>query len=369
VAEEPIPPHTLNSTLAGPIEDTLYKGLAKKPGDRYATCKEFVRNLEKACSASRTWKPLARGATLNEPTMADAPRGGVTLPPARNPRRSEATGANPAGERSRLGFLPFLAAVLMAAGVIALVSWQAAPSWLLPGGRGGATAGRTTEPEKSRATTAAVSKPAAPRQPAPSATAESKPSPMPRAPEQALSEETKPAEQPAKPLNAAADVPGKAAAQPPAEGPPRRSAPAAVPEPAEVTVITSPAGATAMLDGRHETACSTPCSVDAAPGRHTVSIVKPGYQAEHRDVAVGSGPLELPIVILRATQGTLWITSSPAGAAITINGKRFPQNTPAQIPLPPGSYRVVVEKNGEQNTSALEIRNGETKVLKVSLGQ
>jgi uncharacterized membrane protein len=142
-----------------------------------------------------------------------------------------------------------------------------------------------------------------------------------------------------------------------------------VPEPAEVTVITSPAGATAMLDGRHETACSTPCSVDAAPGRHTVSIVKPGYQAEHRDVAVGSGPLELPIVILRATQGTLWITSSPAGAAITINGKRFPQNTPAQIPLPPGSYRVVVEKNGEQNTSALEIRNGETKVLKVSLGQ
>ena len=75
------------------------------------------------------------------------------------------------------------------------------------------------------------------------------------------------------------------------------------------------------------------------------------------------------MVILRTMQGTLWITSSPAGAAITINGKRFPQTTPAQIPLPPGAYRVLVEKDGAQNTSALEIRNGQTKVLKVSLNQ
>ena len=75
------------------------------------------------------------------------------------------------------------------------------------------------------------------------------------------------------------------------------------------------------------------------------------------------------MVILRAAQGTLWVTSSPAGAAITINGKQFPQTTPAQIPLPPGSYRVLVEKNGAQKTAALELRNGETKLLKVSLSQ
>ncbi|MFZ0935117.1 MAG: serine/threonine-protein kinase [Bryobacteraceae bacterium] len=63
VAEEPAPPHTLNATLAGPIEDTLCKGLAKKPGERYATCQEFVGSLEKACVASPGWKPLARGGT------------------------------------------------------------------------------------------------------------------------------------------------------------------------------------------------------------------------------------------------------------------------------------------------------------------
>ncbi|MGB7759110.1 MAG: serine/threonine-protein kinase, partial [Bryobacteraceae bacterium] len=148
VAEEPVPPHSLNPTLAGPIEETLYKGLAKKPGDRYATCLQFVRTLEKACAAARTWKTLARGAALNEPTMVDAPRGAVTLPPARRPHRSDATGGNAPGERSRPGFLPFLAAILMAAALLALIGWQAAPSWLMPGSRGSAAAGRTTAPEK-----------------------------------------------------------------------------------------------------------------------------------------------------------------------------------------------------------------------------
>jgi serine/threonine-protein kinase len=365
VAEEPVPPHTLNATLVGPIEDVLYKGLAKKPGGRFATCHEFVRTLEKACASSRAWKTLARGGALNEPTLVDAPRGGVNLPPARSPRRGEETGANPRGERSRLGFLPFLAAILMAAALLALIGWQAAPSWLMGGGRGRAAASRTPASEKLPATTAADSKRAAAQEPA----AERKPSPIATAPVQAAGEETKPAEEPAKPLDAAAKLPVTVAAQSPAVIPARRTTRAALPEPAEVTVITSPAGATATIDGRRETTCSTPCSLDAAPGRHTVSIAMAGYQSEHRDVAVGSGPLELPMVILRTMQGTLWITSSPAGAAITINGKRFPQTTPAQIPLPPGAYRVLVEKDGDQNTSALEIRNGETKVLKVSLSQ
>jgi tRNA A-37 threonylcarbamoyl transferase component Bud32 len=369
VAEEPVPPHKLNSTLIGAIEDVLYKGLAKKPGDRYATCHEFVRSLEKACASSRAWKPLARGGALNEPTLVDVPRG-ITLPPARRPRRSDAT-ANPPGERSKVGFLPFLAAILMAAGVLALIGWQTTTfSWLMPGGRGRAAAGRTTEPEAAQ-TTAADSKRTTPQQPAPqspapSTAAGSKPSPMAGA--AAPDDETKPAEEPGQPLDDTVRSPAQAAAQPPLASA-RKSAPPPVPEPAELTVITSPAGATATLDGRREATCSTPCSLDAAPGRHTVSIALAGYQPEHREVAVAAGPLELPMVILRAAQGTLWVTSSPPGAAITINGKRFQQTTPAQIPLPPGSYRVLVEKDGLQNTSALEIRNGQTKVLKVSLSQ
>ena len=370
VAEEPRPAHLLNSTLTVPIEAVLSKGLAKKPADRYATCQEFVRSLEKACAASRTWKTLARGGALNEPTLAGAPRAAITLPPARRPRRGDET-ANTRGERSRLGFLPFLAAILMAAGVLALIGWQTSRfSWLMPGGRGGAATDLAPEPKAPPAIAANAKRAAppapAPVSPSPSATDESKPSPLSAAP--APGEENKPAGETAKPLDADAEVP-VASAQPPVAAPARRMAPAVVPEPAEVTVITSPAGAIAMLDGRHEMTCSTPCSLDAAPGRHTVSIAMAGYQPEHRDLDVGSGSMELPMVILRSIQGTLWVTSSPAGAAITINGKRFPQTTPAQIALPPGSYRVQVEKDGAQNTSALEIRNGQTKVLKLSLSQ
>src|SRR3954452_4917233 len=55
VAEEPVPPHRLNPTLAGPIEQVLKKALAKKPEARYANCQEFVEALEKACTATKGW--------------------------------------------------------------------------------------------------------------------------------------------------------------------------------------------------------------------------------------------------------------------------------------------------------------------------
>ena len=135
-----------------------------------------------------------------------------------------------------------------------------------------------------------------------------------------------------------------------------------------VTVISSPGGATATLDGRSETACTTPCSLDAAPGRHTVALAMPGYQMERRDVEVGSGPVEMPPVVLRSHAGTLMLSSDPAGAAVLVNGRRVPQTTPAQLPLAPGTYQITVEKDGRQSTSSVEIRNGEIKSLRVLLG-
>ncbi len=379
VAEEPAPPHSLNATLAGAIEDTLCKGLAKKADDRYATCQEFVASLEKACAANPAWKPMARGGTLNEPTLAGSPHAAVKLPPARRPQRDDGTAADQRSERSKMGFLPFLAAILMAGALLALIGWQAAPSWLVPGGHG-ATAANHAAPQVPPATAGANSKPAVPAgqvaaTPAPaaaskpSALAESRPSPMPPSPAPPASSETKPAENAAEPVSAVVAPPEKTVAQPAKEAAVRGSTALAAQTLQQVRLITSPAGATATLDGRPEAACSTPCSLAAAPGRHTISLVMPGYQVEHREVDVGSEPTELPVVILHAGQGTLWIVSTPSGAAITINGKRIQQTTPAQIPLPPGSYRVQVEKNGEQSNSAIQIHNGETKLLKVSLGQ
>jgi hypothetical protein len=136
-----------------------------------------------------------------------------------------------------------------------------------------------------------------------------------------------------------------------------------------VTIVSSPGGATATLDGRSDVACTTPCSLDAAPGRHTLAVTMPGYQVEHREVQVGTSPLELPAVILRAMEGTLMVSSVPAGAAVLVNGKRVVQTTPAVVSLPPGTYAITVEKDGKQASEKVEIRNGTITTLKVFLGQ
>jgi hypothetical protein len=136
-----------------------------------------------------------------------------------------------------------------------------------------------------------------------------------------------------------------------------------------IEVVSSPGGATAMLDGQRSTACTTPCSLSAAPGRHSVAIIMPGYQVEHRDVEVGTGPLELPPVILRAPYGTLMLSSVPEGASVTVDGKRLQQVTNTQLQLAPGSHRITVEKDGRQGSGTVDIHSDEIRTLRILLGQ
>jgi hypothetical protein len=82
---------------------------------------------------------------------------------------------------------------------------------------------------------------------------------------------------------------------------------------------------------------------------------------------VGNSPQELSLVTLRPPGGTLMLTTSPPGAAITINGRRWNQATPAQVTLAPGTYTVTFEKDGKQATRSVEVRNGAINYLKVPL--
>lgn len=155
---------------------------------------------------------------------------------------------------------------------------------------------------------------------------------------------------PQKPSPAVEETPHRPPVKPPA---PR---PVAVAQ--SVTMVSSPTGATATLDGRPDAACTTPCSLTASPGRHAISFVLPGYDVERREVEIGTGPLELPPVILRAPGGTLMLTTTPTGASISVNGKKLAQTTPAQITLAPGNYTVTVEKDGKQVTRPVDVHNG-----------
>ena len=62
------------------------------------------------------------------------------------------------------------------------------------------------------------------------------------------------------------------------------------------------------------------------------------------------------------------IDRRPYGAAISVDGKRIDQVTPAQIPLALGVYSIMIEKGGRQATEQVEIKNGMT-TRKIILGQ
>jgi hypothetical protein len=105
-----------------------------------------------------------------------------------------------------------------------------------------------------------------------------------------------------------------------------------------------------------------------AQGTHTLSLILPGHQIERREFTVGTSLLELTPVVLRRVGGTLMLSSVPNGAAISINGKRIDQVTPAQIPLALGVYSIAIEKGGRQATEQVEIRSGMTS-RRIILGQ
>jgi hypothetical protein len=169
----------------------------------------------------------------------------------------------------------------------------------------------------------------------------------------------------AQPASDASAAPAAPVEETPAEKPRLPVRPPAKPQP--VAIGSSPAGATATLDGHRDAACSTPCSLHAAPGRHSVAVVLPGYQVEHVEVQVGSAPVELPPVVLRMSTGTLMLSTVPAGAAVDVDGRRWPQTTPVQIPLPAGSHHITVEKDGKRAASPVEIRGSAISTLRITL--
>jgi serine/threonine-protein kinase len=357
VAEEPVLPHRLNPSLSTAIENVLRKALSKKADARYHNCQEFIDALEKACSASKGWKSMPRGGLLNAMTMADAKAipaatatSAVLAPPRRKSRAVTTTATVVEGKR-KSGFPMFLLAILMAAGFLALLGWQSSP-WRQPGSQ---------PSDRSQQQRAATPKQESPPPAAPPVT-------PPVTPPAAVPGDAKPSPvgQALPPAN-----PEPEALKPSVPAPAPKTehrAPAPVDTgPQEVMFMTSPAGATATLDG-NPAGLFHPVPLNAAQGKHTLSLVLPGYHIERREFMVGARPLELPPIVMQAAGGTLMLTSDPPGAAISINGKRIDKVTPAQIPLGLGVYSIMVEKGGRQTTEKVEINSGITQ-RKLILGQ
>jgi serine/threonine protein kinase len=342
VAEEPAPVHHLNPTLGPNIDAVLRRGLTKKPDGRYASCIDLVTALDAACASTKGWKNMPRGSSPSLPTAAGR------AVPAPVPDTIMSTTEQTAIARRRTAskwVVPFTAAVVVAAGLIGLIALQFGPLR--------APQRPADSQPLPQAGTPIPIPTSVPDSTAPEA---KKPSPMEPAPASPPSETTeqKAAEEQKKQAETGENAPAQEAPVPPM---PKRG-PANGPQ--EVLVMSEPPGASAILDNNSEVSCKTPCILKVLPGRHTITVNHDGYQHESREIRITDSPLELSVVNLRARAGTLMLTSTPSGAAIFVNDRPVPQATPAQLSLPPGTYSVRVEKDGNKRAESIEIKDGDT---------
>lgn len=318
VSEAPLPAYHLNGTLTPRIDEVLQRVLAKDPAKRFANCASFVGALEMACAESPGWTPMPAGAASSQPTVgtewpepAPAP---VVPPQTRVPSQGSAIPVR----HSIAG--RWLAAAVLVAGLAGAAWWQ----W-------------SARP---------------------------------------IQKVTPPARQPELELQPTAQIPAVIHSDPipevarPAPKQPILTTP---PLPAygrlqDVRLDSAPSGAHVVLDGNAGLSCDTPCVLHARPGIHHINLSLPGYRNEYRELRVENATIELPIIRLQQATGTLMLSSSPGGAAIFLNGTRLPQVTPTELTLKPGTYTLVIEKDGLSRTETVQIRDN-TEYLKVTLSQ
>lgn len=309
VSEEPLPAQHLNGTLTPRIDEVLRRALAKDAAKRFANCAGFVDALEMACTESPGWMPVAVGAGASLPTIGTQWSERVTEPtpaPSAEPARP-----TPARGTTRWWLAGAALAVVALAGI-----WQ---PW-------------TSEPTVDRDLPPAV----------PSSQLPTQPVELPQA------------------------------ELPPVELPPVvHSDP--VPEPPQPTgllqdlrIASSPAGARVVLNNNAALSCDTPCVLHARPGTHHIHVSMEGYRNEYRELQVEDKALDMPLFSLQQVMGTLMLSSTPDGAAISVDGNRLQQLTPAAIPLKPGSHVLVVEKASMRHSETVQV--GEATVyLRVTL--
>jgi hypothetical protein len=148
----------------------------------------------------------------------------------------------------------------------------------------------------------------------------------------------------------------------------RPVAPAIVP--GQLNVNSTPAGAQIQVDGQSNSAWVTPFNLAGLnPGQHTLTISKPGYASETRNIDVGSGSKSFLSVQLGQLTATVSVTSDPAGAAVWMDGKDTGRVTPAQISVDkPGNHSFAFKKQGYlDETATANLQIGQTFRLAPSL--
>ena len=145
-----------------------------------------------------------------------------------------------------------------------------------------------------------------------------------------------------------------------------RSAPAVVP--AQLSVSSNPPGAQISFDG--SALCDSPCTLTGiAAGQHVVSASKTGYGAATRTINLTSGANSSISIELSQQIAKVSVASTPAGAAILMDGKDTGKLTPSQLTLDkPGTHTIIVRRYGYlDESSSINVEAGQISNLNLAL--
>jgi formylglycine-generating enzyme required for sulfatase activity len=104
-------------------------------------------------------------------------------------------------------------------------------------------------------------------------------------------------------------------------------------------------------------------------GKHRIAYRLTGHKPHDYSLLVEAGrPQELPRVELRPVDGTIALSSTPAGAAVTVDGT-YRGETPLDLALPPGrDHAIRVSKPGHESASRqLRVGSGERRAISMEL--
>src|SRR5271166_6504010 len=338
VRDRPIAPQRLNPTLPAEVEPVLLRALAKNPDDRFNSCVEFAKALDAALVSNPKWAPLPRGAVHAMPTVVAMETKEIPEPVSRPEQEPP--------------LIKSLAWALLGIGLVGVVLIGL----------------QRFVDSRARAESAQAQSPVQTQTPAQTQTAQTQTTrapagpmiPIPSPPKPAPTVKPKPT-----PVNRSqTEVPAPRAVEQPREHeskspPPSRDASVQAPAPAgpvrTVQFVTDPAGASVILDSGKT--CSSPCMVDLAPGRHTLSAKLAGYRDYQK---VFNVPQDSDIFLsLAPARATLSITSNPPGATVQLNGTEQGRRTPLLVNIAPGTYHVRVSHNGVPSDFDVTLTDGE----------
>jgi formylglycine-generating enzyme required for sulfatase activity len=143
---------------------------------------------------------------------------------------------------------------------------------------------------------------------------------------------------------------------------------ALLPNWADVSITTTPAGAEIFIDDE-PTGAKTPAVVEVLAGEREIRLKAPGHRSHRQRILVDAlEQVELAPVSLVRADSLLTVRSNPPGAGITLNG-RFQGEAPVELAVQSGvRYRVQAFRSGYAPAErSVELASGAEQTLRFDL--